>query len=68
MEVKIIENNKKEFLDLLLLADEQESMIDKYLYNGDMFALYDRDLKSICVVTKEDSNEYELKNLATYEK
>ena len=33
-----------------------------------MFALYDGDLKSICVVTKEDSDEYELKNLATYEK
>lgn len=68
MEVRIIENNKKEFLELLLLADEQESMIDKYLYMGEMFALYDGDLKSVCVVTKEDSNEYELKNLATYEK
>ena len=68
MEVRIIENNKKEFLDLLLLADEQKSMIDKYLYKGDMFALYDGELKSVCVVTKEDNNEYELKNLATYEK
>ena len=29
MEIKIIESNKKDFLDLLLLADEQESMIDK---------------------------------------
>jgi GNAT superfamily N-acetyltransferase len=68
MEVKIIENNKKEFLDLLLLADEQENMIDKYLYRGDLFALYDGDLKSVCVVTKENSSEYELKNLATYKK
>jgi len=32
------------------LADEQENMIDKYLPNGDLFALYDDDLKSICVV------------------
>jgi len=68
MEVKIIEHNKKDFLDLLLLADEQENMIDKYLYKGEMFALYDGDLKSICVVTKENGSEYELKNLATYEK
>lgn len=68
MEVKIIENNKKDFLDLLLLADEQENMIDKYLYKGELFALYDGDLKSICVVTKENGGEYELKNLATYEK
>lgn len=66
MEVKIIENNKKDFLDLLLLADEQENMIDKYLYRGELFALYDEDLKSVCVVTKENHGEYELKNLATY--
>ncbi|WP_053957490.1 GNAT family N-acetyltransferase [Inediibacterium massiliense] len=67
MEVKIIENNKKDFLDLLLLGDEQESMIDKYLHRGKLFALYDKDLKSACVVTKENNHEYELKNLATYE-
>lgn len=30
MEIKIIEDNKKDFLDLLLLADEQEDMIDRY--------------------------------------
>ncbi|NRT73296.1 GNAT family N-acetyltransferase [Clostridium beijerinckii] len=68
MEVKKIINNKKQFLDLLLLADEQEDMIDRYLENGEMFALYDDDLKSICVVVKKDRNIYELKNMATYEK
>lgn len=68
MEIKIISNNKKQFIDLLLLADEQEDMIDKYLDCGDMFALYDDDLKSICVVTQEDDETYELKNIATYEK
>jgi ribosomal protein S18 acetylase RimI-like enzyme len=68
MQVKIIENNKKDYLDLLLLADEQENMIDKYLYRGNVFALYEGDLKSVCVVTKENDGEYELKNLATYEK
>ena len=31
--------NKKEFLELLLLADEQESMIDLYLERGEMYAL-----------------------------
>lgn len=64
---KIIEN-KKQFLDLLLLADEQEDMIDKYLPNGDLFALYDGDLKSVCVVMQIDSETCELKNIATYEK
>ena len=67
MEIKIIENNKKDFLDLLLLADEQENMIDKYLARGTLFALYDNGLKSICVVTDEGNGGYELQNLATYE-
>lgn len=62
---KII-NNKKQFLDLLLLADEQEDMIDKYLPDGDLFALYDSDLKSVCVVLPLDSKTCELKNIATY--
>ena len=30
-------HNKKQYLDLLLLADEQESMIDRYLERGEMF-------------------------------
>jgi len=67
LEIKIVNKNKKQFLDLLLLADEQESMIDKYLECGDLFALYDGDLKSICVVTEESKDICELKNLATYE-
>jgi GNAT superfamily N-acetyltransferase len=64
---KIIEN-KKQFLDLLLLADEQEDMIDKYLPDGDLFALYDEDLKSVCVVVPINSETCELKNIATYQK
>jgi GNAT superfamily N-acetyltransferase len=68
MKIEKIIENKKQFLDLLLLADEQENMIDKYLTNGDLFALYDDDLKSVCVVLPIDSEICELKNIATYEK
>jgi len=56
MDVVIVKENKKEFLPLLLLADEQEDMIDTYLDRGTLFALYDCDLKSICVVTEEKDN------------
>jgi GNAT superfamily N-acetyltransferase len=66
MEIKIINNNKKDFLDLLVLADSPE-MIDKYLDRGTLFALYDDDLKSVCVVTDEGNGCYELQNLATNE-
>jgi len=68
IKIKIIKTNKKDFLDLLLLADEQENMIDKYLERGELFALYDNDeLKSICVVTNGRNGIFELQNLATYE-
>ena len=66
MKIEMIKENKKDYLDLLLLADEQESMIDKYLEKGIMFAIYDDSLKGICVVTKEDERTYELKNIAIY--
>ena len=65
MEIKKVISDKKEFLDLLLLADEQESMIDRYLERGDMFVLYDDGLKALCVVTREGEGVYEIKNIAT---
>lgn len=68
MRIEKFTRNKKQFLDLLLLADEQEDMIDKYLPSGDLFALYDNDLKSVCVVVPVNSDMCELKNIATYEK
>jgi Predicted P-loop ATPase fused to an acetyltransferase len=71
MKIEKVTENKKQFLDLLLLADEQENMIDKYLPSGDLFALYDSDLKSVksvCVVVSVDNETCELKSIATYEK
>ena len=65
MEIKKVISDKKEFLELLLLADEQESMIDRYLERGDMFVLYDNGLKALCVVTREGEGIYEIKNIAT---
>ncbi len=48
MKIEKIANNKKQFLDLLLLADEQENMIDRYLEKGDLFALYDGRRNTTC--------------------
>ena len=50
------------------MGDEQESMIHRYLERGELFALYDNDLKTVCVVTREDESTCEIKNIATYEK
>ena len=64
MEIRKAAGAKKEYLDLLLLADEQENMIDKYLERGEMFVLNDNGVKAECVVTKEEGGIYELKNIA----
>ena len=53
MDIILLTENKKQYIDLLLLADEQESMIDRYLERGDMFVLNDNGVKAICVVADE---------------
>ena len=65
MIIKEVKQNKKKYLSLLLLADEQENMIDKYLERGTMYILIDRnEVISECVVTNEDKI-LEIKNIAT---
>lgn len=59
-----VRENKKKYLDLLLLADEQESMIDHYLEKGTMYVLCDKGTKAVCVVTDEGGGILEIKNLA----
>ncbi len=65
MKIKKIENNKKQYLSLLLLADEQEDMIDRYLDRGWMYVLDDDGIKCECVVTDEGKGVLEIKNIAT---
>ena len=64
MNIREIHENKKQFLPLLLLADEQENMIDRYLERGTMYVLEDGGVKAECVVTDEGGGILELKNLA----
>lgn len=62
--IRKVTDNKKQYLDLLLLADEQEDMIDKYLEQGEMFVLDSYGVKAECVIVKETDGVYELKNIA----
>ena len=64
MNIKKVIERKKDYLSLLLLADESENMIDKYLEKGEMFVLDDNGIKAECVVTKESTDTYEIKNIA----
>ena len=64
MVIRKVEKEKKQYLDLLLLADEQEDMIDRYLERGTMYVLEDDGVKAECVVTDEGDGVLELKNIA----
>ena len=65
MHIHEVRTDKKRYLPLLLLADEQESMIDRYLDRGRLFVLEDGGVKTVCVVTDEGNGVAEVKNLAT---
>ena len=61
-----VDTGKKRYLPLLLLGDEQESMIDRYIDRGEMFVMQNREDKpvAIAVITDEGDGILELKNLA----
>ena len=44
MKIREVNKNKKQFISLLLLADEQENMVDRYLEKGTMYVLEDGDV------------------------
>ena len=64
MEIRKVETDKKRYRDLLLLADEQKDMVDRYLERGTMYVLEDDGVKAECVVTDEGDRILELKNIA----
>ena len=53
MKILEISKNKKQYMELLFLADEQEDMIDKYINRETMYILDDNGVKAECVVTDE---------------
>lgn len=64
MNIFQVKDRKKDYLSLLLLADEQEDMIDRYLERSIMFVLDEDGIKGECVVTDEGDGILEIKNLA----
>lgn len=64
MQIREITHRKKDLLDLLLLADEQEDMVDRYLARGAMYVLDDNGVQAECVVADEGNGVLEIKNLA----
>ena len=64
MKIREVNDNKKQFISLLLLADEQENMVERYLEKGAMYVLEDNEVKAECVVTDEGNGILEIKNIA----
>ncbi len=63
--IQQVTGGKKQYLDLLLLADEQEDMIDRYLERGTMFVMTEGGRAvAQCVVTDEGGGVLELKSIS----
>lgn len=68
IDIDQVTGDKKAYLELLLLGDEQEDMIDRYLDRGTMYILTDRNqVLGQCVVTDEGDGVLEIKNIAIRE-
>ena len=65
MTIREVTKNRRDYLPLLLLADEQEDMINRYLDRGTMFVLdEDGTVVGECVVTDEGEGVLEIQSLA----
>lgn len=59
------DNNRKQYLPLLLMGDESESMIDRYLDSGTLYVgLLNGKPIAVCIAVNLDSDTVEIKNLA----
>lgn len=66
MEIKKIEKNKSDYMKLLLEADPEKEIVQRYLEKGELYIGEDEGKTvCVCVVIKYDENTCELKNIAT---
>lgn len=66
MKIKKVEENKIEYMSLLLEADPDEEIVKMYLEKGDLYiGEDDGNVVCVCVIVKYDDEICELKNIAT---
>lgn len=64
-EIRLVSAHKEAYLPLLLVGDESERMIARYLSRGALYALFeDGQARGVCVVTDEGGGTAEVQNLA----
>ena len=63
--IKAVTDNKERYMDLLLIGDEQEDMVRRYLDRGNLFVWEENsEAVAVCVITREGDGVCELKNIA----
>ncbi len=68
LQLEKLTDNKKKYIDLLLLADPEEKAIDKYINDCEVFSLIENEkVLGQCAVTEIDKHRCEIKNIAVYE-
>lgn len=66
MKIEKVNNNKSEYMNLLLEADPDREIVNKYLEHGDLYVgIIDDKIVCEIVITQYDENTCELKNIAT---
>ena len=63
--IRLVSEDKTRFMPLLLVGDEQEDMVMKYLDRGELYVMYiENEAVAVCVLTDEGGGVCELKNIA----
>lgn len=64
-DIRNIITDKKRYLNLLLIGDESERMIYRYLSQGSLYVLFISNVPAgVCVVTQESDRLIEIRNIA----
>ncbi|MCD2256733.1 GNAT family N-acetyltransferase [Agrilactobacillus fermenti] len=65
MKIKIFFQDQADFMDILLIGDEQAEMVQRYLNQGPLFALFDEQrLLGVALAVPQSEKTLELKNIA----
>lgn len=63
--IRQVTGEKRDYMPLLLLGDEEETLIEGYLDRGELFVMEEGKVaRAVCVVTQEGPGCYELQNIA----
>ena len=66
MQLRRVEGDRRAYMELLILADEQEELVADYLDRGEMFVLEEGEVLGECVVTEEEGGILEIRNIAVF--